>query len=242
MDRRARLDHVRSHAVRSFGERQRHAVENVACCSDVADQCWHDWVMSYDLERQIALFTRMRESGAQWHFPRIRRFHGLLEQVREFHGRMDAGACGVWRGAGDCRLDADGAHSAALVAEAGARAQVGARQDSAVRRHDLYTSDSRLLAKRGIQKPPWLTPVEFARVLTSPHLSALAEEATSAYNELRFGGTRRCSAYARAGSDPVKSNACDRPTAFASSAAGISTIGRTRRLSPPASRYFWALI
>jgi hypothetical protein len=52
----------------------------------------------------------------------------------------------------------------------------------------LYEKFLRLLEKRGVRKPPWLTPVEFVRVLTAPELKALAAEAADAYNDLRFGG------------------------------------------------------
>jgi hypothetical protein len=52
----------------------------------------------------------------------------------------------------------------------------------------LYERFLRLLEKRGVRKPPWLTPIEFVRVLTAPDLAALAAEATAAYNDLRFGG------------------------------------------------------
>jgi hypothetical protein len=44
------------------------------------------------------------------------------------------------------------------------------------------------LRRRGIEKPAWLTPSEFARVLQEPELSLLVEDFTNAYNELRFGG------------------------------------------------------
>ena len=54
----------------------------------------------------------------------------------------------------------------------------------------LYQQMLELLEKRGFQKPPWLTPVEFARVLRGPHVAALVDEGTTAYNELRFGGRR----------------------------------------------------
>jgi hypothetical protein len=52
----------------------------------------------------------------------------------------------------------------------------------------LYERFLGLLQKRGVRKPAWLTPVEFVGVLTAPDLAALAAEATSAYNDLRFGG------------------------------------------------------
>jgi hypothetical protein len=43
------------------------------------------------------------------------------------------------------------------------------------------------LERRGIRKPPWLTPAEFARVLPPSELSTLVGEVTRAYNEFRFG-------------------------------------------------------
>jgi hypothetical protein len=48
----------------------------------------------------------------------------------------------------------------------------------------------RVLAHRGLQKPPWLTPAEFARVLPASELAMLVEDLTGAYNEFRFGGRR----------------------------------------------------
>ena len=54
----------------------------------------------------------------------------------------------------------------------------------------LYQRLLDALEKRGVQKPPWLTPVEFARVLPASEISALVEDATVAYNQIRFGGQR----------------------------------------------------
>jgi hypothetical protein len=52
----------------------------------------------------------------------------------------------------------------------------------------LYHRMLKVLKRRGIEKPAWLTPCEFARVLQEPELAVLVEDLTSAYNELRFGG------------------------------------------------------
>jgi hypothetical protein len=52
----------------------------------------------------------------------------------------------------------------------------------------LYQRMLKSLRRRGIEKPAWLTPCEFARVVEEPELSLLVEDFTSAYNELRFGG------------------------------------------------------
>jgi len=54
----------------------------------------------------------------------------------------------------------------------------------------LYRQMLDLLAKRGVEKPAWYTPVEFARVVKTPQMAPLVEEATAAYNELRYGGRR----------------------------------------------------
>ena len=54
----------------------------------------------------------------------------------------------------------------------------------------LYQQMLDLLAKRGVQKPAWYTPLEFARVVKTPQMAPLVEEATAAYNELRYGGRR----------------------------------------------------
>jgi len=45
-----------------------------------------------------------------------------------------------------------------------------------------------VLHRRGIEKPAWLTPFEFAHVLQEPEVATLVEDLTEAYNELRFGG------------------------------------------------------
>jgi hypothetical protein len=52
----------------------------------------------------------------------------------------------------------------------------------------LYQRMLTVLHRRGIEKPAWLTPFEFAQVLQQPEISVLVEDLTAAYNELRFGG------------------------------------------------------
>jgi hypothetical protein len=51
----------------------------------------------------------------------------------------------------------------------------------------LYRRLLQLLHRRGIEKPAWLTPFEFAGLLREPELAPLVADATRAYNELRFG-------------------------------------------------------
>ncbi|MGB9604434.1 MAG: DUF4129 domain-containing protein, partial [Bryobacteraceae bacterium] len=52
----------------------------------------------------------------------------------------------------------------------------------------LYRRMLRLLERHGYQKPPWLTPAEFASALPASDLAERVREFTRAYNRLRFGG------------------------------------------------------
>ena len=52
----------------------------------------------------------------------------------------------------------------------------------------LYEQMLSLLARRGFQKPAWLTPQEFASVLPPSELALLVRDLTAAYNQVRFGG------------------------------------------------------
>ena len=155
---------------------------------DVADQWWQDWIVSYDVDRQIALFTRMRETGANWHLPGLDDFTGSWSRFGNF--------AGAWR-FGRVLFVVPIAIVAWLLAAPWVkrwwrnRMQAQRLARGNVRPSDatiLYERFLRLLERRGVRKPPWLTPVEFVGVLMAPELAALAAEATHAYNDLRFGG------------------------------------------------------
>ncbi len=45
----------------------------------------------------------------------------------------------------------------------------------------LYQRMLAVLARRGFQKPPWLTPLEFARVLPASEMAVVVEDLTSAF-------------------------------------------------------------
>jgi hypothetical protein len=159
---------------------------------DAADQMWQDWVVSYDTDRQIALFTRMRESSRQFRFPSFDNLPGSFGGLGQFLTRWGAALGGIalafasWMLAGPSiqRWWQHRAHARRV-----ARGQMQP-SDATI----LYERFLRLLEKRGVRKPPWLTPLEFVRVLTSPDLAALAAEATAAYNDLRFGGRAEAAA------------------------------------------------
>jgi hypothetical protein len=51
----------------------------------------------------------------------------------------------------------------------------------------LYGRMLALLQRRGIEKPAWLTPGEFAQVVPSSPASPIIDGITEAYHELRYG-------------------------------------------------------
>jgi hypothetical protein len=153
---------------------------------DAADQFWQDWVVGYDFERQITLAARMQESGRNFRFP--------------WFG--DA-AAGMETGVRAARAYAAGILWLLVLAAAailyGPRLLRRMRADLRVRRAQrgeaqasdatlLYERMLRVLERRGLRKPPWLTPAEFARVLPASELAMLVEDLTGAYNQFRFGG------------------------------------------------------
>jgi protein-glutamine gamma-glutamyltransferase len=155
---------------------------------DAAEQFWQDWVLSYDLDRQIVLAARMDESA------RRLRFRWLRSQARRLKLLAESSsAYAPWLAA----LSAFGI-ATALCGPAIKRWVSGRLRFRRLVRGKGEASDATLLyqrmlvvlERRGIRKPPWLTPAEFVRVLPSPDLAALANDLTGAYNEFRFGGRR----------------------------------------------------
>jgi hypothetical protein len=155
---------------------------------DAADQFWQDWVLRYDLQRQVVLASRMQQSGSQvrldwipdaslwWdqNAPTARRLAAallclaLIAIVLIFYGPAMARWWRSRRGVLRARRGEGEASDATL----------------------LYGRMLEMLEKRGFQKPPWLTPSEFARVLPASETAVLVDDLTSAYNEFRFGGKR----------------------------------------------------
>ncbi len=158
-------------------------LSSLAMLSDTADQFWQDWVVSYDADRQMALFTQMHESGKQFRFPQFDQISGALSgSVARWAPALGfivlAVALWILAGPAATRWWHHRAHAR--------RVARGHTQPSDAT--ILYQRFLRLLEKRGVRKPPWLTPSEFVRVLTKPDLAALAAQATEAYNDMRFGG------------------------------------------------------
>ena len=154
---------------------------------DAAAQYWQDWVMSYDLNHQVELASRVKSSSHRFHFP-------------DFEGWADNMKSATKGAVASIPYVALFAFLAVIAVLLGPRALAWWRQRARVKRMGLgngvkadatvlYEQMLATLRRRGVQKPPWMTPGEFARSLPPSTYSPLVEDATGAYNELRFGGS-----------------------------------------------------
>jgi transglutaminase-like putative cysteine protease len=163
-------------------------LNRVTLLYDAANQFWQDWVLRYDLQRQVVLATRMQQSGRQMRFDWIPDVGPWWEQNRA--GARRAAAILMTLAAIAILLVFNGPTLARWWRKRRgvirARRGEGEASDATL----LYQRMLELMEKRGFQKPPWLTPSEFARVLPASETAVLVDDLTAAYNEFRFGGRR----------------------------------------------------
>jgi hypothetical protein len=158
--------------------------------ADAVDVFWQDWVLNYNLDRQLQLASRVGESsrhiGMNWaESPWIwaTQAAGAFKVFSRRFGFMALGVLAYF-----CWLTV-------FLGRDGRRWWAARQRMLKVQRGAAEASDATLLYqrmlkalhRRGIEKPAWLTPYEFARVVQEPELSLLVEDFTSAYNELRYG-------------------------------------------------------
>jgi transglutaminase-like putative cysteine protease len=159
---------------------------------DVMEVFWSDWVMSYDLERQLVLASQLQRtsrgtgvkwldglaSGATWfqeEFLVLAKKRGPPVAVLLIVLGM-AGFFGpeLWRKArGNWRVR-----------------RIRAATAGATEATVLYRRMLEILHERGIEKPAWLTPVEFARLVPRGAAGDAVSDFTAAYLALRYGGRR----------------------------------------------------
>jgi transglutaminase-like putative cysteine protease len=139
---------------------------------DAADQFWENWVLSYDFERQIVLASRMQQSGRRMRLTWLDDAGSWLDQASTA-GRTHAAGILSTLGSAIVLLLFGPGWIKWLRRRAGllrARRGEGQASDGTL----VYRRMLAELERRGIQKPPWLTPAEF----------------TAAYNQFRFGRRR----------------------------------------------------
>jgi len=152
---------------------------------DAADSAWQQWVLAYDLGHQAALAAKFVHGLAAWNQTGRRGAApwepGFAERAKQWGAwglglalAVAAGILGgprVWR---EWRRKAQ----VRRIARGG-----GAPGDASL----LYGHMLEVLARRGFRKPPWFTPMEFARHLP-PQENEWVTRFTALYNAVRFGG------------------------------------------------------
>jgi len=156
---------------------------------DALEVFWQDWVMSYDLERQILIADKIGQNMR------------LPAWTGQGPGQYAKQVWAAVTGAIDKHIAATVAICFAAVwlvwwfAPKFWKLWLRRRRDEMLRGRAAGATDATVLYQRmldalrqhGNEKPRWLTPREFARTLRqSPH-AELVREATAIYEELRYG-------------------------------------------------------
>jgi len=157
--------------------------------ADALQVFWQDWVLSYDIERQLNLAARVEQSSRSF---QLRWFEGA---VADWMKRAKAGVDSARQHAWQAVLGVAILTAAFLFGPALFRHARTALRVERVRRGQVSSSDATLLYRRmldmlhqkGIEKPAWVTPCEFAGTVKDPRAAALVGEFTNIYNALRFG-------------------------------------------------------
>ncbi len=155
----------------------------VALYADAADTFWQEWVVSYDLGRQLVLADRMEQSSRQFRFDWFQWNTAAWSRWQKRAALPAIFACALALAA---ILLGPKAWRLLSLRRRVRRARLG--RASAPDATLLYTRFLDLLRARGYSKPPWFTPTEFVRSLRSPEIAALAGQFVDAYQDLRFGG------------------------------------------------------
>jgi transglutaminase-like putative cysteine protease len=159
---------------------------------DAADTFWQEWVLNYDLDRQLTLAARMDQSrrhfSTGWYDRALAAWtkwrKSAFTWTRQFGFALVLGLV---------FLVAAAFAGPKLRAWWKSRQHVLRVQRGIVEAADatlLYQRALKILKRRGFEKPAWLTPHEFARNLPASEAAALVTEFTAAYNDLRFGQRR----------------------------------------------------
>ncbi|MCC6861776.1 MAG: DUF3488 domain-containing protein [Bryobacterales bacterium] len=157
---------------------------------DAADTFWQEWVMGYDLGRQLSLAERVERSGRRFGLEWTSRLGVSVSQAGDrieawiirYRVALLAGivliVLGVRFGPGILRRVKVHRRVKQL------RMGQGMVSDATL----LYDRMLALLRQRGFEKPSWYTAAEFAKSLPASELALLVGRFTTAYHELRFGG------------------------------------------------------
>jgi transglutaminase-like putative cysteine protease len=155
---------------------------------DAADMFWQQWVMNYDLNHQLVLASRVEESSRALNNDWLQGFSRRLQSFTKdgwktaepyaFAGVVLVAiiVIAVFCGPGAWKALLARRHARRL-----SRGNVGASDASL-----LYARMLDILRRRGYEKPAWLTPAEFARILPPSPMAVAVQDITNIYHELRY--------------------------------------------------------
>ena len=157
---------------------------------DAAETLWRQWIVDYNLEQQLGLVARVERRTRMLN--RAVRFDGLADSgnrlieagkrwIGYFVSAVGIAICLFFFVPPAWKLLSHRLHAARI-----SKGQVAA-SDAAV----LYSRMLDVLRRRGVEKPAWLTPGEFARSVPPSPASPIVEQITAAYHDLRYGGRHR---------------------------------------------------
>jgi protein-glutamine gamma-glutamyltransferase len=158
---------------------------------DAADMWWQRWVMDYDLDHQLYLASRFEQSTRNWKGISADgwikglalKTLGFIDRAKDFVltiGVVIILGVLLWSFLPSLVDAIRRRYHLRRIRQVGAGAS-----DAAL----LYLRMLAILRKRGYEKPGWLTPAEFARVLPESRTAGLVREFTSLYQQLRYGNT-----------------------------------------------------
>jgi transglutaminase-like putative cysteine protease len=171
-------------------------VARVSHVADAAQMFWQDWVVGYDIQRQVSLAARMQTSGrdfwARW-------LIGARMGWSRFWSRATSLSARYWPPALGLTVLA---LASWLAGPKALRLWRARSRILSVRRGQAHASDATLLyqrmlgllERRGFHKAAWSTPGEFMRTLPPSETSEIVAGFTAAYHELRYGGRREAAA------------------------------------------------
>ena len=159
---------------------------------DAAETFWQEWVLSYNLDRQLILAAQMEDSsrtlGSRWWDRARSSALDWKEAVGDWGRRFGLLALLVLALAGAAWRGLPRLWTWWKTLERVRQAQRGAARASDATL--LYARMLAVLRRQGFEKPAWITPSEFARLLPASETARQVESFTAAYNSLRFGGDR----------------------------------------------------